>query len=69
MVRLNGPRPPAPNAPDIALYIGALAAELARLAERYDLTALAYLLSMARLEADQISRQENRSGESLSSPR
>ena len=39
-----------------ALYIGALTAELARLAHRHHLHALAYILDMARLEADQIAQ-------------
>jgi hypothetical protein len=40
-----------------ALYIAALAEELARLAKSHDLDALAYILDMARMEADQISRR------------
>jgi len=47
-------------APDIhgtAIYIASLAEELALLAKRNDLDTLAYILEMARLEADQISRQ------------
>jgi hypothetical protein len=45
------------NAPDAALYIASLADELARLAKSHDLDALAYILDMARLEADQISKR------------
>jgi len=40
-----------------ALYIASLAEELAQLAKSHDLGALAYILDMARLEADQISRR------------
>ena len=40
-----------------ALYIASLAEELARLAKRHDLEALAYILDMARLEADQVSKR------------
>lgn len=39
-----------------ALYIAALADELARLAKSHDLDALAYILNMARLEADQVAK-------------
>jgi hypothetical protein len=39
-----------------ALYIGALTTELARLARRHRMDMLAYLLDMARLEADQIAK-------------
>lgn len=45
--------------PDVALYIASLAEELARLAKSHDLDALAYILDMARLEADQVSRRYN----------
>lgn len=48
------------NAPDAALYIASLAEELARLAKSHDLEALAYLLDMARLEADQAVRRGER---------
>jgi hypothetical protein len=47
------------NAPEAALYIASLAHELARLARRHDLEALAYILDMARLEADQVSKRWN----------
>jgi hypothetical protein len=46
----------AAEAPDAALYIASIADELARLAKSYDLEPLAYILDMARLEADQISQ-------------
>ena len=39
-----------------ALYIATLADELARLAKSHDLDALAYILNMARLEADQVAK-------------
>lgn len=41
----------------VALYIGKMSAELGRLARRYRLEPLAYILEMARLEADQIARE------------
>ncbi len=51
------------NKPDVALYIGSLAGELARLAKDHEFDALAYILDMARLEADQVSKRFNgRSG-------
>ncbi len=40
--------------PDTALYIASMTTELARLARVHHLDALAYLLDMARLEADQV---------------
>ena len=40
----------------VALYIASVAEELSRLAKGHDLEALAYLLDMARLEADQVSK-------------
>lgn len=49
----------AEDAPDAALYIAAMADELAALAKRHDLEALAYILQMARLEADQISKHSS----------
>jgi hypothetical protein len=39
-----------------ALYIASLAEELARLARTHGFETLAYLLDLARLEADQISK-------------
>jgi hypothetical protein len=39
-----------------AAYIAAMADELVRLAKSHNLDALAYILQMARLEAEQISR-------------
>jgi len=44
-------RPQSPRA--AALYIGRMSAELAHLARRHHLEPLAYILEMARLEADQ----------------
>jgi len=43
--------------PDAAHYIASLTQELAELAKSYELEALAYILDMARLEADQISKR------------
>jgi hypothetical protein len=45
------------GAADVAIYIASLTDELARLAESYDLDALAYVLDMAGLEAAQVSKQ------------
>jgi len=45
------------EAPDDALYIGSIADELSRLAKRHDLESLAYILDMARLEADEICKR------------
>ena len=39
-----------------ALYIATLADELVRLAKSHDLDALAYILDMARLEADRVAK-------------
>ena len=39
-----------------ALYIGRLSAELGRLARRHHFEPLAYILEMARIEADQIAK-------------
>jgi hypothetical protein len=39
-----------------ALYIATLAEELARLAKSHHLDALAHILNMARLEADQVAK-------------
>jgi hypothetical protein len=52
----NGATPPL-EAPGAALYIASLLEELAQLAKSHDLDALAYILDMARLEADQISKR------------
>lgn len=41
---------------DAALFIASLAEELARLAKSHGLEMLAYLLDLARLEADHISK-------------
>jgi hypothetical protein len=53
----NGHQPEASDTPDTALYIPSMADELARLAKSHNLEALAYILDMARLEADQISKR------------
>ena len=53
----NGHQPEASSTPDTALYIASMADELARLAKSHNLEALAYILDMARLEADQISKR------------
>jgi len=42
---------------EAADYIASLADELARLAKSHNLDALAYILDMARLEADQMSKR------------
>ena len=42
---------------EAADYIASLADELAQLAKSHNLDALAYILDMARLEADQISKR------------
>ncbi|MGO9702708.1 MAG: hypothetical protein ACLPX7_26000 [Xanthobacteraceae bacterium] len=47
------------NKPEVALYIGSLAGELAQLAKDHKFDALAYILDMARLEADQVSKRYN----------
>jgi hypothetical protein len=48
------------EAPAAAHYIASLAQELAELAKTHELEALAYILDMARLEADQISKRGER---------
>jgi hypothetical protein len=48
----------SPNqVPDAAHYIASLAHELADLAKSHELETLAYILDMARLEADQICKR------------
>ncbi len=54
------------NKPGVALYIGSIAEELSRLAKSHEFDALAYILDMARLEADQVSKRYN--GRSDSAP-
>lgn len=44
------------NGRQSALYIASIAGELARLAKSHNLDALAYILDMARLEADQVAK-------------
>ncbi len=53
----NGHKPGGGQTPSAALYIASLVDELARLAKSHDLDALAYILDMARLEADQVSKR------------
>lgn len=45
---------------EVAAYIGALTAEMVRLARKHKLTELAYLLDVARLEALQQSQTRRR---------
>ncbi len=45
------------DAPSAAHYIASLVEELAQLAKSHDLDALAYILDMARLEADQVAKE------------
>jgi len=42
---------------DVALYISSIAEELTQLAKSHQLEALAYILDMARLEADEASKR------------
>lgn len=49
-------RPNGPEIPATAGYIASMADELARLAKSHDLVALAYILDMARMEADQVAK-------------
>ena len=44
----------------VATYIASIAEELAQLAKRNGLDPLAYILDMARLEADQVSKHSGR---------
>ena len=46
-----------PGAPEADSYIASLVEELARIAKGHDLDALAHILDMARLEAEQISKR------------
>ena len=50
-------RTDAPDPQEAARYIASLAEELAQPAKSHKLETLAHILDMARLEADQISRQ------------
>jgi hypothetical protein len=50
------------DAPEAAQYIASFAEELARLAKSHELDALAYILDMARLEADQVAKRGARQG-------
>lgn len=56
---MNAEREQQADTPDAALYIASMIIELARLAKSHNLDTLAYLLDMARLEADQVSRTWN----------
>jgi len=53
----NGTSADPAGPPGAARYIASLADELARLAKSHDLDALAFLLDMARLEAEEVSKQ------------
>jgi hypothetical protein len=60
-VPLEASRAPVPSdqtqsTRSVALYIGRMSAELGRLAQRHHLEPLAYILEMARQEADQTAR-------------
>lgn len=50
----GGPEPQSPSA--AAAYIATLTAELTLIARSHRFEALAYILDMARMEADQIAR-------------
>jgi hypothetical protein len=54
---------------EVALYIGSLTEELSRLAKNHEFDALAYILDMARLEADQVSKRYNGRSDSAASCR
>jgi hypothetical protein len=56
---MNSEREQPAEMPDTALYIASMVIELARLARIHHLDTLAYLLDMARLEADQVSKTWN----------
>jgi hypothetical protein len=51
-----GGRNPATSPEEVALYIGALTVELCQLARANGFEALGYILDMARLEADEVSK-------------
>jgi hypothetical protein len=51
-----GGRNPTASPEEVALYIGALTVELGQLARANGLDALGYILDMARLEADEVSK-------------
>jgi hypothetical protein len=53
----------AGNRADAADHIGSMATELAQLARRHGFDALGYLLDMARLEAETLTRGPGRAGE------
>jgi hypothetical protein len=55
---MTGKDSDTPNeVPEAAHYIASLAQELAELAKSHELETLAYILDMARLEADQICKR------------
>jgi hypothetical protein len=56
----NGRKPRGAEVPDAAHYISSITDELARLAKSHDFDALAYILDMARLEADESCKHQNR---------
>lgn len=49
-------KPDTAETPGAVLYIASLTDELSRLAKTHHLDTLAYLLDMARMEADQVSK-------------
>jgi hypothetical protein len=57
-------RPNGPVASSAAGYIAAVADELAELAKSHHFDALAYILDMARLEADQLAKSGPGDGKS-----
>jgi hypothetical protein len=52
MDRISRRRPPPETRRETASYVAAMTADLRQLARRNDLATLAYLLDMARLEAE-----------------
>jgi len=63
--RLRAPPPNSPKAEETAAYVASFSGDLRELARRSGLTTLAYLLDMARLEAEaEIRARENSAGSS-----
>jgi hypothetical protein len=66
---MQGGGRPAPgeaeSASAVARYIAEMTGDLAQLARRYRLDALAFILEMARLEADQIAKASANPGAGL----
>jgi hypothetical protein len=60
-------KPEIGPASEAAQYIGAVAEELARLAKSHNFEALAYILEMARVEADQVCQDWSGQGDRRSS--